>query len=89
MLVATCDHGIWLCYSVLLRRANPRILNANYSGIAMTNYVTASPRKNETPKDYALRIEKNGEREIVIRKGQSCPMHVIVNCWIYARAFQI
>lgn len=35
----------------------------------MTNYVTASPRKNETPKDYALRIEKNGEREIVIRKG--------------------
>lgn len=45
----------------------------------MTDYVTAPPRKDETPKDYALRIEKNGEREIVIRKGLRAHFDLSVN----------
>lgn len=35
----------------------------------MTDYVIITPLKNETPQAYALRVEKSGAREIVIRKG--------------------
>lgn len=45
----------------------------------MTDFRTDIPLKGETPKTYALRIEKKGTRELIIRKGLCAHFDMSIN----------